>query len=150
MKKLQIGDVFEINTPNGNAYVQYVHQHKTIGELIRILPGLYQDNPYTLDELVKVRELYFVHFPLKAAHKQQIVKKIGNFNIPDSVSIPTYFRTDHIVKGEFLSWHIVDYSTWKIKAVKELTEEEIKLSPWDTWNDTLLIEKLGQQWTLGK
>ncbi len=38
MVRLNIGDVFEIETSNGLAFFQYVHHDKIIGSLIRILP----------------------------------------------------------------------------------------------------------------
>ena len=31
MEKIKIGDIFEISTPKGNAYLQYVDSDKTIG-----------------------------------------------------------------------------------------------------------------------
>jgi hypothetical protein len=43
MARIKIGDVFEISTPKGKAYLQYVHKNETIGELLRILEGLFID-----------------------------------------------------------------------------------------------------------
>lgn len=48
MARIKIGDVFKINTPNGEAYLQYVYEDKTLGELVRILPGVYEKSPKTL------------------------------------------------------------------------------------------------------
>ena len=124
MRKIQIGDVFEITTPKGKSYFQYVYGHKTIGELIRILPELYQDEPKDMLPLVAEKELYFVHFPLKAAYKSKIVKLIGDFKVPSDLILPQKMRTKHIVRGEFICWHIVDYETWKNESVKELTENQ--------------------------
>ncbi|MCS7123146.1 MAG: hypothetical protein RMJ17_01025, partial [Candidatus Aenigmarchaeota archaeon] len=42
-KRPKIGDVFEIKTPKGFAYVQYSIRHPDFGEIIRVLPGLYPD-----------------------------------------------------------------------------------------------------------
>lgn len=148
MARIKIGDVFEISTPKGKAYLQYVYKHETIGELIRILDGLYVDGCERLDELVENKELYFIHFPLGAAYKRRIVNKIGNYLLPTNFKLPRKFRDDHIVRGEFICWHIVDYDSWQRESVKELSEEQKKLSPLGTWNDTLLIEKLVDDWTL--
>jgi len=137
MKSIQLGDVFEIPAPSGKEIFQYVHQHKTIGELIRILPGLYETTPENIDPIVNQKELYFVHFPLKAAYRRGIVDCLGNFDIPQSVSIPAHFRDKHVVRGDFICWHIVDYATWKRTSVKELSKEQVMLSPWGVWNDTL-------------
>jgi len=49
---------------------------------------------------------------------------------------------------DFVGWHIVDNETlWRRKTDK-LSDEERKLSPWDSWNDTLLSERIASGWTL--
>lgn len=64
MVRLKTGDVFEIETSNGLAFFQYVHKDETIGSLIRILPSLHEDiQSDMLNELVKQKELYLIHFP---------------------------------------------------------------------------------------
>ena len=57
-------------------------------------------------------------------------------------------RTKHIVRGEFLGWHLVDTETWERKRVKSLSSEQIKLSPWGIWSAPLLIENLVNDWRL--
>ena len=59
-------------------------------------------------------------------------------------------RTEHIVRGEFLGWHIIDTDTWQRQLVKSLTREQKQLSPWGIWNDALLIENLVNDWSLEK
>jgi hypothetical protein len=49
MAKIKLGDLFEINTPNGKAYLQYVYKDSTLGELVRVLPGLYKERPSELN-----------------------------------------------------------------------------------------------------
>ncbi|CAM5222323.1 hypothetical protein UACE39S_03406 [Ureibacillus acetophenoni] len=53
-----------------------------------------------------------------------------------------------MIKGEFICWHIIDYETWKRERVEVLNHEQKQLSPWGTWNETKLIEKLVEGWTL--
>ena len=53
-----------------------------------------------------------------------------------------------MIKGEFICWHIIDYETWKRERVEVLTHEQKQLSPWGAWNETKLIEKLVEGWTL--
>jgi hypothetical protein len=151
MRKIQIGDVFEVFTSGGRGYFQYVYNNRTIGELIRILPGLYLEQPQDLLSIVMKKELYFIHFPLKAAYKQRLVRLIGNFSLPIELQLPKKMRDKYSDKnGKLICWHIVDYNTWKNESVKVLTEEQKKLSPWGTWNDTLLIQRLVEGWTLDK
>jgi hypothetical protein len=148
MMKINIGDVFGIGTSKGDGYFQYIHHHKTIGELIRILPGLYLEQPQDLELLVLEKEIFFIHFPVGAAFKRKIVKFIGNFDLPAELEIPQKFRSAFADKfGNRICWHIVDYETWKRESVAELSIEQKKLSPWGAWNDTLLIERLVAGWT---
>ena len=149
MTLLKIGDVFGIETSNGIAYFQYVHKNEDIGSLIRILPNSYKDNKKdVLNELVEQKELYLIHFPLGAALTRGIVSKMGNYPIPKDFVLPKKFRDDHIIKGEFICWHIVDYENWQREKVEKLNDYQKQLSPWGTWNDTLLRERLAEGWTL--
>lgn len=151
MVRLKVGDVFEIVTPKGKAYIQYVFNNERIGELIRVLPGVYSKQPFNLIELVNNKEEYFVHFPVKAAKRKKIIELIGNFELPLELEIPTHFRT--ITKDSDRNssgWQILDYETWIRETVNTLSEQQKKLSPWGIWNDTLLIERITQGWNLDK
>lgn len=152
MKRIKIGDVFEIETPKGKGYLQYVYHNKTLGELIRVLPGLYCGLPQDLPNIVNAKELYFIHFPLRAAYKQKIVSLVENYSLPSGLQLPLpKMRTDFVDRnGKLVCWHIIDYNTWKRESVVALTEEQKKLSPWDVWNDTYLIERMVEGWTLDK
>jgi hypothetical protein len=148
MKRLKIGDVFEIKTPKGNAYFQYAFQNETVGELIRILPGLFEIEPGNINELVNENEVFFIHFPLKAAFKQGIVRYVGNIELPQHTELPNYMRSKKVDRnGKFECWHIINYKTWERESVNELNQTQLRLSPWGTWNDTLLIERLSDGWT---
>lgn len=150
MKGIKIGDVFEIETPKGNGYFQYVYSNKEIAELIRVLPGLYTKLP-DLASLVTGKTNFFVHFPLKAAIRQGIVKPVGNYDLPKGLKLPERMRTDFVDRdGRRKHWHIVDYETWQRKTVETLSPEHVQLSPWGVWNDTLLVERLAEGWTLEK
>lgn len=151
MKKISIGDIFGIDTPKGKAYFQYVYQDETIGELIRILPGLYKQKPNNFTDLVKQNELFFLYFPLKSAYKRKIVKLVGNYLLSNNFRKPKLMRAKNVDQnGKFINWHVIDTDTWKREHVTELTEEYKQLSPWGVWNDTLLIERLSTGWTLDK
>jgi len=149
MGKTRIGNIFEINTPKGNAYLHYIYKDETAGDLIRVLSGLYSERPASLDKLAGSKERYMVFFPLSAANKKKIVEQVGYYSA-DSFSKPKYMRTEHNIKGEFLGWHIINTDTWQRQLVKNLTSEQKLLSPWGIWNDTLLIENLVNDWDLEK
>jgi hypothetical protein len=149
MIKIKIGDIFEINTPKGKAYLHYIYKDKAIGDLIRVLPGLYTERPVSFDKLAASDERYMIFFPVSAAHKRNIVEHVGYYPA-DNFSKPKYMRTEHNVRGEFLGWHIIDTDTWRRQLVNELTAEQKKLSSWGIWNDTLLIKNLISDWSLEK
>lgn len=149
-KRIKIGDVFVINTKKGNAYLQFVYDNKNICELVRILPGLYQQQP-DISKLVLLKEKYCIHFPIKGAAKKGIVINVGNYPIPINFEIPNNMRTDFSDStGKLISWHIIDYNTWNRKSVIKLNENQIRLSPFEIWNDTLLVERLEDEWDLEK
>ncbi|WP_459195748.1 hypothetical protein [Wukongibacter baidiensis] len=148
LKKIRYGDVFEIITERGLGFFQCVKEASASEcETIRILPGVYEEHESVdLNNLTQQKEVFFVQFPLKYAVKKKCVKPVGNYTVPESVELPKYFRTKHIVRGEFISWHIVNSDTLQILSVKELSDEEKLLSPAGIWNDTLLAERIAEGW----
>lgn len=148
MKKIEIGDLFEIDTPRGKGYFQYAYSDKLNGALIRVLPGLYVDQIQDIMSLVVTKESYFIYFPLKAAYKRGIVKMVGNYELPIDLKLPKQMRSKNVDKnGNLICWFIIDCDTWQRINVQKLTEEQKKLSPWGIWNDTLLIERMVEGWT---
>ena len=149
MVRIKVGDIFEINTRKGKAYLHYINKESTTGELIRVLPGLYSDRPANFNELAALKEKYMVSFPLSAAYKKGIIELVSSCSTL-SFSKPKFMRTEHNIRGEFLGWHIVNTDNWQRQLIKSLTTEQKKLSPWGIWNDTLLIERLENDWSLEK
>lgn len=147
MTKIKEGDIFEINTPAGLGYLHYIYKDSAIGELVRVLAGIYPERPSDFDKLTTSKERYMIFFPLSAAYKRKIIERVGNYPA-EGFSMPKYMRTEHNVRGEFLGWHIVNTNNWHRQLVATLTPEQKKLSPWGIWNDTLLIEKLVDDWRL--
>jgi len=143
---MKIGDIFEIKTKKGSGYLQYVKEPSDNTELekTRIFYTLYNEKP-ELSEIVSGK-YFFLEFPLQAAKKKKILTYIGNIILPVNLSYPRYFRSENIFgKG----WRIID-SMGGQKVVEELTKEQKKMSPWGTWNDTLLIDNLEKGWRLNK
>jgi hypothetical protein len=145
----KIGDIVEIGTPSGYAYAQYSHHHyqpPTFGALLRVLPGLYQQRPQLLGELVQGPERFFVFFPLGAAVRRGIVSIVGHADIPERIKSFPLFR-DGIVDpatGRVEKWWLWDgQREWQ---VGELTPDQQQLPMRQIVNDTFLIEKiLGDQ-----
>jgi hypothetical protein len=105
---------------------------------------LYPEKP----DLTKIvsGDYFFLEFPVKAAVRKDILHYIGNVPLPKNLNFPRFFRSENIFgKG----WRIID-SHGGQKMVEELTDEQKGLSPWGTWNDTLLIDNLEKGWRLDK
>lgn len=67
MARIKLGDIFEIETSKGKAYLHYIFKGKD-GALIRALPGLYQTRPNNFDDIAVLKERYMLFFPLGAAY----------------------------------------------------------------------------------
>lgn len=148
MNKIKIGDVFEIETPKGKSYFQIVFDKPKEGSLIRVLNGLYKEEP-NIKELVNIKEKFLIYFPLKYALKKGIVKKTNNFSVPQYFKLPKKMRTPVVDKeGNLKYWHIVDLTTLEREKVDKLSDMQKTLSPYGIWNDTLLIERLVTDWSL--
>lgn len=146
--KLDPGDIFRIKTKPGYAFLQYFETIKTV-EYVRVLAPIAKDGSIT-QEGVHEKERWTIGFPVKAAARKKIIERIGNFQIPESFTTPKYARTIHNIRGEHLGWFIVDRHSWHRQLKHELSEDELKISPWGVWNDTLLIERLEENWILAE
>jgi len=147
MSRIKLGDIFEIKTSKGNAYLHFFYKDPEIGDLIRVLPRLYKKRPIDFNGLASEQEEFMIFFPLSFANKKKIVELVGHYPI-NEFKKPEFLRTEYYIRGEFLGWHIINTNTWKRQLVKTLTVEQKKLSPWGVWNDTLLIENLVNGWKL--
>lgn len=146
-RKIELGDVFELETKKGmKAYFQCVKipEDARYLELIKIFYDLYPQRPEEIDTIVNCA-FFFNEFPLQAALRRKIVEKIGNHPLPEGFEPPRYFRTENTF-GE--GWQIVDAETYQRQTVIELSEDQKKLSPWGSMNDTLIIELLERGWRL--
>lgn len=147
-KKIELGDVFEMKTDKGNnIYIQCVEIPDDIRnevELIKIFYDLHQNQPSEINSIID-GDFFYNRFPLKAALRKKIVTKIGNSPLSNDFESPKYYRTENDF-GE--GWQIVNAKTWYRDTVSTLSDEQKKLSPWGSMNDTLIIERLESGWRL--
>ncbi len=142
---LSFGDIFEIKTVTGHGYLQYVDKTALGVELIRVLDFVNTD---IKQDDVNRPERWNTEFTLKAAVTKKLVAKIGKFDIPNYYKIPEFARTTHNVRGEFKGWHIVNRKTLQRELKAQLTNDDLKLSPYGIMNDTLIKEYLDSNWRL--
>lgn len=147
MPELKRGDIFELETKKGFAYVQLVELRESDDRLdkIRVFYELHNSRPNNFEGVFE-NEFFYLKFVLREAWRRKIFKKIGSLEINQLIEFPSFFRTKHIFQEG--CWQIVDGNTYKRETIEVLNEEQIKLSPWGTWNDTLLIENLENGWRL--
>ena len=153
--RLQIGDVYEIETPAGLAYIQYTHDGGNMGALVRVLPGLFSARP-DVAALSLETEMYFVYFTLKYALRDGLVKLVSNEPVPElATQFPIMRKQGGIdASGKTLNWYIGEgrkMSTLeqmgRVLNVTELTQEQEKLSIEHLWPYPVMVEELVRGWT---
>ncbi|HEY0158983.1 MAG TPA: hypothetical protein VGF28_16985 [Thermoanaerobaculia bacterium] len=144
---IELGDVFEIETPRGFAYLQYIYNDKTMGVLIRVLPGIYTARPEDINELASEPEVFFTFFPVAHALRKKIVRRVGAAAIPSRVARPPLLRSPGRINPltrAIENWWLWDGNqSW---CVDRLDDEQKQLSVKAIWNDTLLIERIVAGW----
>jgi len=154
--KLKVGDICEVRTPAGLAYIQFTHEHEYMGELVRVLPGLYESRPGDFSVLARQKELYFVFTPLRYSIRSKNIEIVSHDNVPEWAKPYPLMRlswgTDR--DGKTLRWKIADASVqWtiadhqRIPVVTELTPEQQKLSIHTLLPHAALVKRLAQGWT---
>lgn len=156
MKKPKIGDICEIRTPTGLGYVQYTHLSKSMGELVRVLPGLYESRPSDFSRLAQEKELYFIFYTIRYVVRSRDVEIVSNQPVPEWAKPYPLMRlswgTDGT--GRTTRWKIADASVeWtledhrRIRVVTQLTPEQKKLSPNQLWPHPVMVRELARGWT---
>lgn len=100
----RVGDIVEVKTPKGLAYLQYTHDRKGMGELVRILPGLFAVRPADFAQLANQRELYFVFYTLRHALKKRLVEVASHQPIPEWVRQYPLMRWPARSQGGIIGW----------------------------------------------
>ncbi len=143
------GDIFKISTKIGFGFLQFTELDSMGIEYIRVLDPISENSTITQFEIDK-KERWCTGFPLRAALRKKIVEKIGNYRIPRNFKVSDLVRSKHIIGDEFLGWFIVNRKTLKRKFKTELSKKQLRLSPHGIMNDTLIIERLEENWKLSE
>lgn len=109
--KLHPGDIVEIQTPGGLAYVQVTHNHASYPEVVRALPGLHESRPADLGALAQSPSLFTAMLPLGGAIEKKRVKgsMIGSAAIPDRYkTFPTFRMPIRDKRGGTTYWWLWD------------------------------------------
>jgi hypothetical protein len=144
---VSVGDVVEIHTSNGLAYVQCSQDHPRYGHLVRVLPGFHEATPLDLQRLVYGKESLIVFFHLHAAVKVGLFKIVASCSVPERVRDLRVFRTgfqDQATKTVKEWWFWDGKSEWRLRQVSN-REQEIPIP--EVWFPGLLVEDIENGWT---
>jgi hypothetical protein len=147
-KQARIGDVVEIPTQRGLAYGHYALRHQQMGALLRILPGFFPERPTDFCELVKQPPRFVTFFPVGAAIHRGIFEVVANIAVPESAqTLPLFKACGHIDRqGRVRDWWLWDGERER-RIGRRLCREHRPLPFREIINDTLLIERLEEEWT---
>ena len=146
-KRVKIGDVIEIPTSRGLAYAQYSHRKPKWGALLRVFPGFYAERPDDFGPVVEGESAFVTFFPLQAAVGRKIFEVVANLPVPERAQEFPVFRDAGFIdrEGRVHDWWLWDgEKDWRPdRPIEELRHLPILA----VWNDTLLIERIEQEWT---
>lgn len=148
MKMPEIGEIHELKTPAGLAYLQYIGLATgEIGPLFRVLDGIF-DEPCSHEELthlVEKPEQFIVIFPFIGARRQGLSRKVTTIQVPRQFAgIPPIIYDERDLSGAF---HIVFPSGRPPLTVHgELSEEQKKYPQAGVPAADLLGERIASGW----
>jgi|JI9StandDraft_1071089.scaffolds.fasta_scaffold207134_2 hypothetical protein len=148
--KKRIGDVIEIPTAKGLAYVQYTHYHSTppkYGCLIRVLQGFYDKRPDMdkIEFIVNQQHRFQTFCPIYKVVNIGDWDRIGNFPVPVfAQKFPIFKAMKYLFKRpkpEDADWYLWDgEKEWYVGKLS-LKEQE-KYPKEGIYNDTGLIHAI--------
>jgi hypothetical protein len=145
--KTKLGDVFEIQTSIGLAYVQYTHDEGSYGELIRVFDEVHSKRPHEFSQMVRGRVRFSTFFPVSAALRQKLVKRVSNEAISAENREFPWFRygIPHPASRKVEKWFL-----WRggdeYVPIENFTDEHRRLSVLGCWNFAMLVERLQEDW----
>ena len=143
IQKIEIGDIFEVPTAIGNAYIQYMAEVDQT-TLIRLLPGVYHE-PVDLEKLAQQKERYICFVPLGIALRRKYIRKVG-FSEVKKFKVPKYFKDVEKVCGVFKGWEITNIQNNEWILVKKLTKKQKEYPPSGIWGIEFLIDRIEKNW----
>lgn len=82
MANTTVGDIFQVRTDKGLAYLQVALHNKLFGEFVRVLPGIFDAQLTDLGELAAKKEVFSTFFPASYAYRKGMLKKVGRADVP--------------------------------------------------------------------
>ncbi|MFP1631054.1 hypothetical protein ACLB6G_04890 [Zhengella sp. ZM62] len=142
--KLQPGDIVEIDTDAGHAYVQVTHDHPSYPEVVRALPGLHRKRPADLAALAAAPGGFTAMLPLGAALEQGRIagRRIGAAPVPAPFRpFPTFRMPVRDRQGNVAYWWLWDGEG--LRHVGELEEAQSGLPMREVMTAQAFLARLG-------
>ncbi len=150
------GDIFEAKTPSGLAYFQYTHDGADMGQLVRVLPGLFDNRPNGFGELAEQKELYLVFYSLNSALRNDQVEFVSHQPVPEWARPYPMMRWAGArdASGKTVAWKIFSASSRltleeheQTPVIHNLTPQQERLSIHHLWAHPVMIKELARGWT---
>jgi len=145
--KAQVGDIVEFETPKGFAYAQFSNVHERFGELLRVLPGIYQTRREEFADLAQQNERFYVFYPLKAMIKEGLVKVVAHSDVPVQAKPFPLFKAAgwrDPQSGRVQDWWLWDgHREWRVGS---LTEDLAALPIRAITGHDLLVRRIADGW----
>lgn len=144
-RTLGSGDLLEIRSAEGVAYVQVVGKHPEYGFAVYVFPRFYPDRLEDFGKLTQ-EEGYVAFYPAQAAAREGLVKIVGHGQLPFGIEVPAKLRRAgaRAPSGEVLTWVIEDGGQESVR--KQLQEGEKQIPIAAIWNHELLVERISNRW----
>jgi hypothetical protein len=151
-KRPTLGDVIEIPLSGARrAYAQLTHDHReppTWGQLLRVLPGVFDAPIRDVGELISQPERFYTFFPVGSAVRQGLVRIVANEEIPDRCRPFPLFKAcnRNLGTGRPTTWFLWDGQTTTEIGVK-LPRKYHHLPMKQLINLPLLVERIEIGWS---
>jgi hypothetical protein len=145
-RRAALGDVFEVATPCGLAYVQYINRHPEDGDVVRVIPGVYPERPPDLDALVSGPTRFAVFYPVTVAARRGLAAHLGNFEIPAGDRPLPHTRLAGLGDADRYGWILYD-GPRELGRVRSLSPEQASWPEAAVWNHAFLISRIASDWS---
>lgn len=144
-KRARPGDILEVSTSRGLAYIHYTARHPEYGDTIRVLPGFFATRPADFASLAASVEAYFTFYPVGAAVYHGLVQIVARIPVAPGKELPLRYRRRGASNSErIITWFIWDGT--KDTLVWELSEADRHLPIASIWNHEALLYYLVHDW----
>jgi hypothetical protein len=146
-RPIAIGDIYEISTKGGSAYVQVTHMDSNLGWVVWVLPGLVEGRPPDLARRFERDDGFFSFAPIEALLREGSACLVDVAPVPaPRIAFPLfrdYLSTD--VQGHAGDHRLWDGNrTWSIGD--RLTVDQSKLPLRRVPSPALFVERLEEGW----